>query len=183
MRLRQLNWPGVMCSFALVGLLFFSFAYRMPWWTLRIGEDLGDIRVSPFDTDIQLLGTAVELPVLFYLNLGAKITILLTAATLLLSSTNAFRRYSSRLLDLSYKKPAYMTGGIVIFGVVSKLVLRSTSNIDIPIVGTSILQLASEKVNMSIPITSSFTGAFWLAVLSSALGISAKVYFKKQVRL
>lgn len=183
MQLRQVNWPGLMCSSALVTLLLFSFAYKMPWWTIKIGEDLGEIRISPFDTDIQLLGTTLELPVLYYLNLGAKITILLTAATLLLSSTNTFSKHSARLLDMSYRKPLYMTAFIVIFGVVSKLVLRSTSDFDLPIVGTSVLQLTSQGVKMSVPIVSSYTATFWLAVMSSILGISAKAYFNRQIRL
>jgi len=182
MQFRQLNWPGLLCSSTLVVLLILSFTYGMPWWTIRIGEGLGEFRISPFDAGIELFGTAVEVPILFYLNLGAKITILLTAATLLLSSTNAVKKHSARMLDLSYKKPVYMTASIVILGILSKFVLLSTSNIDIPFVGASVLQLSSKGVNISVPIISAFTIAFWLAVLSSALAMAAKVYHLKFIR-
>ena len=76
-----------------------------PWWTVYGG--IGDERtlsakVSPFNISVEVLGKPVIVPMLFYLTMAARLSILLVAATTLI--------------------PNFLTVAIVIAGNVNKIV-------------------------------------------------------------
>lgn len=172
----MINWPGLFGAATLAFVLFLSLAYRAPWWQLVIADELGHVSVSPLDAEIRLLGSTIDIPLLWYVNLGAKLTMLLVAASLLVYSLNTGKSYSRKLLDACYRKPVYMVLSIILLCVVTRLLVGSLFNFDIPLVGASRVAISSNGVTISVPITASFQWVFWLALLSALLAISAKVY-------
>ena len=179
MRLRTINWFGIICAASLALLLFLSVAFRAPWWRLTIADGLGSVELSPMDADIRLLGQTVEVPILWYLNLGTKVTILLVAAMLFFSSLKIDGARSRRLMELSYKKPLYIVLGLIAIGALSKLLIGSLLPFDVPFVGTSTVVINARGATISVPVTATFTWVFGLAVIAAVLSLSARLYHSR----
>jgi len=179
MNVRKVNWPGFPFAASLMVLLYLSFAYKAPWWQLRIADGIGYVAVSPLDVDIMLMGVTINVPIIWYLTLGSKLTLLLVAAILSFYLTNPRGTHSKKLLDAIYKKPVYMVVGMVLISTISKLIYDSFLPFKIPIVGTSTTVVSSQGVTLSVPITTTFTWVFWLAILSACLALATRVYHGK----
>jgi len=181
MYFRKINWPGLLCAASLALLLYLSFAYKAPWWQLRIGDGLGRVAASPLDVDIELMGVTIDVPILWYLNLGSKITLLIVVATLLFYLINPNGKYSKKLLDASYKKPIYMVGAMILLSVISKPLFGSILPLNIPIVGTSTTVISTQGVTLAVPITASFTWVFWLAISGAGLALATRIYHDRSI--
>jgi hypothetical protein len=81
----KFNLLGLASAF----LLFYTVLSNNPWWTVYGG--VGDERtfsaeVSPFNISVEVLGKPVIVPILFYLTMAARLSILLAAVTTLSGS-------------------------------------------------------------------------------------------------
>jgi len=179
MNVRKVNWLGFPFAASLMALLYLSFAYKAPWWQLRIADGIGYVAVSPLDVDIMLMGVTIDVPIVWYLTLGAKLTLVLVAAILLFYLINPGGTHSKKLLDGIYKKPVYMVIGMVLVSTISKLVYGSILPFKIPVVGTSTTVISSQGVSLSVPITTTFTWVFWLAISSACLALATRIYHSK----
>jgi len=95
----RFNLLGLASSF----LLFYTALSNNPWWTVYGG--IGDERtfsaeVSPFNISVEVLGKPATVPILFYLNMAARLSILLAAATTLSGSLVANKPRSKPLISL-----------------------------------------------------------------------------------
>jgi hypothetical protein len=95
----KFNLLGLASSF----LLFYTALSNNPWWTVYGG--VGDERtfsaeVSPFNISVEVLGKPATVPILFYLNMAARLSILLAAATTLSGSLVANKPRSKPLISL-----------------------------------------------------------------------------------
>jgi len=179
MSFRRINWPGLFCGLSLMSLLLLSIAYKVPWWQLNIADGLGHVSVSPLDVDINLMGASIDVPLIWYLNVGSKLALLLVAAAFLFYSVNMDTQHSRRLLDVIYKKPVYMVASLVIIGIVNRFIVGAFLPFSLPIVGTSTVALSSNSVTLSIPVTASFTWVFWLALAGALLSILTRLYHNR----
>lgn len=178
---RKNNWPGFLFAASLMALLYLSFAYKAHWWQLGIADGIGYVAVSPLDVEIKLMGAPINVPILWYVTLGSKLTLLIVAAILLIYLKNPSGTHSKKLLDAIYKKPVYMLTGMVLLHAISKLFYGSISSFNIPIVGASTAVISSMGVTLSVPITTSFTWVFWLAILSACLAVATKIYHDRTI--
>jgi hypothetical protein len=101
----RFNLLGVASS----SLLFYTALSNNPWWTIYGG--IGDERtfsaeVSPFNISVEVLGKPVIVPMLFYLTMAARLSILLAAATTLSGSLLANKPWSKPLISLRGLFPA-----------------------------------------------------------------------------
>ncbi|MEM0450428.1 MAG: hypothetical protein QXO17_02515 [Nitrososphaerota archaeon] len=84
-------------------LLYYVALSDRPWWILRggsTGERLFEIAVSPFAFSAELLGKPIIVPIIPYLNLAARLSVLLAASTTLIGSIFAGKKWSGPLLSL-----------------------------------------------------------------------------------
>jgi hypothetical protein len=84
-------------------LLFYTALSNSPWWTMAGGmgdEFIFSAEVSPFNIAVQVLGKPVTVPILPYLNLAARLSILLAAVTIFVGSLLARKPWSKPLMSL-----------------------------------------------------------------------------------
>jgi hypothetical protein len=95
----KFNLLGLASAF----LLFYTALSNNPWWTVYGG--VGDERtfsaeVSPFNISVEVLGKPVIVPILFYLTMAARLSILLAAVTTLSGSLLIKKPWSKTLISL-----------------------------------------------------------------------------------
>ena len=176
MEFREVNWPGLACSFGAATLVLLSVLYGAAWWRVMIGDGVGQAEISPLDYRANLAGVSVEVPIIWFLNLGSRLTLVACAVVMFLYSVTLRKRFSRQLLGFAYKKPLLV---LVLFGVmlvVSTVYVEAYFGVYVPLVGTATVLLSEGGATVSVPVSTSFTWVFWLAVATAVLAIAARIY-------
>ncbi|MGQ9552006.1 MAG: hypothetical protein ACUVUE_06215 [Candidatus Bathycorpusculaceae bacterium] len=177
--LRKLNWFGIASGVAAAVLLLLSIAYAAPWWQLSIAEGLGKVDVSPLDINAQFLGLDVEIPILWYLTLSGKLIMLTAIVALFACSICPENKYAKNLLSYGYKRPLIMVTVLVVILIILTALVGLILPIKVPFLGTETTTLTFEGAKVSVPIYASFTWVFWLAIITAALAVLARVYHRR----
>jgi hypothetical protein len=176
MEFKKINWVGLVCAIAGATLLALSLLYAAPWWQVEIGDRVGQVQLSPLDYRANLVGAPIEIPLVWFLNLGSKLTILAFTIAMLIYSVSTQRPSSKKLLGFAYKKPIYM---LVLFTgmlVASVFLVGNVLGAQIPLTGTTTLSLSAGGATANLPVSTSFTWVFWLAVATTVLAVASRVY-------
>ena len=176
MDFREINWPGLASSLGAATLVLLSVFYAAPWWRVVIGEGVGLAEISPLDFRADLAGVSVEVPIVWFLNVGSKLTMVACAVVMFLYSVTPQKGFSRVLLGFAYKKPLLMLGFFSVTLVVSTMYVEAYFGVYIPLMGTVTLLLSGRGVTASVPVSTSFTWVFWLAVATTVLALVAKIY-------
>jgi len=176
LNIKMVNWPGLTCAVAATALVLLSFLYASPWWQVEVGDDVARANLSPLDYNANLLGTSVEMPIIWFVNLGCKLTFIACAVAFFVYSVNTRKSYSKNLLNFAYKKPIIIFILFVVMLVVASYIARSFIGVGVPLYGTSTPRMSVGEVTADIPISTSFTWVFWLAATTTVLALVAKIY-------
>ncbi|MEM3010475.1 MAG: hypothetical protein QXE76_01530 [Candidatus Bathyarchaeia archaeon] len=181
MNIKRMNWLGIASAVTATILLVVSVAYATPWWQLSIAQGMGQINLSPLDYRAQLLGVPIEIPILWFVNLSAKLLLLSAIITLLLYSIVPNGKYAKNLLNYSYKRPLVLVIGLIVVVVILTFLANVLLpiDLDVPISGAATATITVENASINVPVTTGFTWAFWLAIITAALAIGAKIYHHK----
>jgi len=167
-----------------------------PWWKLQIGggTTFATINANPFCTNFGFLGLDFIIPLLFAINIGTMALFVASGAFLIVYSVNPSKSYSEQLLCHGYKRPIYTVVGfivtLIIIAYLLPFVLSMVSglNMSVPLfqlMGTSILHLPSNifanSLQIGVTVTAAFQYTFYLAVIATALAITARVYHRKML--
>lgn len=177
--LKKINWLGIASGVTATILLVVSVAYAAPWWQLSIAEGLGRVDVSPLDINAQLLGIHVEIPILWYLTLSGKLILLATIVALFAYSIFPEKKYAKNLLGYGYKRPLIMVIVLIVILIILTALVGLILPIKVPFLGTETTTLTFEGAKVSISISAGFTWVFWLAIITAALAIAARLYHGK----
>lgn len=176
MEFKKINWPGLACSITAATLVAISVLYTAPWWQVAVGDGVGQIEISPLDYKANLAGASLETPIIWFLNLGSKLTMAACAVAMFIYSVTTQKPFSKQLLGFAYKKPLLIFVLFVVMLVVSTYIAGTLFDADIPLTGTTTISLSAEETTANVPISTSITWAFWLAVATAVLAIAAKIY-------
>lgn len=176
MEFKEINWPGLACSITAATLVVLSVLYAAPWWQVTIGDGLGQVDISPLDYKANLAGASIEIPIIWFLNLGSKLTMLACAVAMLIYSVATQKAFSKQLLGFAYKKPLLMFVLFAVMLVVSIYIVGTFVDVNVPLMGTTTLLLSAGGVTANVPISTSLTWVFWLAFATAVLAIAAKIY-------
>jgi len=180
---REVNWPGLACSLGAVALVLLSVLYRAAWWCVLIGDGVGQAEISPLDFRMSLVGVSVEVPIIRFLNVGSRLTFVACAVVMFVYSVMARRSFSRYLLGFAYKKPLLMLGFFAVMLVVSALYVEAFFGVYVPLMGTVNVLVSEGGTTAKVPVSTSFTWVFWLAVATAVLALVAKIYdLKVRVR-
>lgn len=179
--IKGINWLGIASAVTATILLVISVAYAAPWWQLSIAQGMGQINLSPLDYGAQLLGVPIEIPILWFINLSAKLLLLSAIVTLLLYSIAPDGKYAKNLLNYGYKRPLILVIGLVIIVIILTFLANVLLpiDLDVPISGTATATITVENATINVPVSTGFTWVFWLAIITAALAIAAKIYHHK----
>ena len=68
---KRVNWFGLGGGVSVFALIFASFF--VPWWQLIVGDNLMTTNVSPLNTNFDLFGNLVSVPLIVALNIASLI--------------------------------------------------------------------------------------------------------------
>ena len=181
---KKVNWIGLASGILLIAVTCLSIFY--PWWQLKI-SDFVYANISPFNTNFSILGTIFLIPLLFAINISSLLILTISSILMIIYSINPTKSYSKQLLCWSYKKPLYIVISFIVVLVVITLLVQyiasqyANVSINIPLMGTSVIQIPSEilggsGVEIGIAVSGSFQLPFWLAIVATALCIAARLY-------
>ena len=172
--MKRVNVVGVIAS---ILLLYVAFSNK-PWWIL-IGGSLEEhtylVEVSPFIFHVEILERPMTIPIIPYLNLAAKLSILLAAITTFIGSLLATKRWS---------RPMISVKGLIIpitfmLSILIGLQVAKTMGIDIPITGEFIMKYTVRSGGLEIatetPSRSIITSEYWIALTAGVTSAIAKI--------
>jgi hypothetical protein len=170
----KFNLLGLASSF----LLFYTALSNNPWWTVYGG--IGDERtfsaeVSPFNVSVEVLGKPVIVPMLFYLTMAARLSILLAAATTLSGSLLIKKPWSKPLVSLrGLLLPVLFLGGLF----VTLNLASSYASVSLPLIGRSTIKYTIDygglRIDTETAVEAALTQEFWIALMAGVLSALAK---------
>jgi len=181
MNIKEINWFGLAGSIATLILVVISIVYTSPWWQLSIGQELASINLSPLNFNMDIFGTNITIPLLWFINLAFILSFIACAVALLIYSIFPNRGYSENLLNFAYKRPLVAILFFLIFLFAGIALIGFILRFNIPIIGSTITTMTMGNMSIKISITTGFTWVFWLAIAAAALCIAAKVYHRKMI--
>ena len=179
-QLNKMNYVGLVAGGTILALIALSFV--VPWWSLVVGDNLVEAKVSPVNTNFNFVGDSFTIPLIWALNIGSIISLAAGGVAMLFYSLKPAEPYSKRLLDFAYKKPLYSVVFFIIGLFATTFLVNSLFNFEVPLLGsiTSVMPTdMTQGANVSIVMTAEFIWPFWVALISAALCIAAKFYHKK----
>jgi len=159
-------------------LLLYTASSNKPWWTMAgglEGESTFSAEVSPFNIAVRILGKPVTVPILPYLNLAARLSILLAATTILIGSLLAGKPWSRPLLSLrGLILPIIFLAGLF-FGL---NMAGSYVGVSLPLTGESTLEYVIPYGGLNIatqtPVRAALTQEYWIALAAGIISALAK---------
>ena len=174
-------------------MMFLALEREPPWWRLSLGEGLLSFNASPFKMSLTVLGQEVLPPIVEYLTLGAWLVVVVGAVLMIVGSLST-RAWSKSLMSFGLSKLAWEVGGVVAAGVLVYLIAGPyLGALPIPMGGVEVvehtmpllagegvvkLKMAQEagQVLVTIPVASTLTNRFYLAIAALAACVAARLY-------
>jgi len=178
----MVNWPGLACAVAASTLVLLSFLYASPWWQAEIGDNVAQANISPLNYNANLIGTPIEVPIIWFANLSCKLLFIACAVAFFVYSVATRKSYSKNLLNFAYKKPIIIFIFFVVMLVVASYIAGRFAGVNVPLSGTSVLRMSVGEDTAYVPISTGFTWVFWLAAATTVLALVAKIYDWKIIR-
>jgi hypothetical protein len=178
----KMNPVGLAAGIALLVLIPIS--YLVPWWQFSIGT-VAQINISPVNFNMALLGQTLNQPLVWAMNLAGILTLLVAGIIMIIYSAKPNKSYSKKLLGFSYNKPLFAVIMFVAELLIMYFAVKGLVGLEVPVVGSSLIQLPSSmtggNVTISVMAGGSFLWPFYFAIAVSALCIAARLYHKKVV--
>ena len=189
--LRAMNILGVIAGALMIALPFLG-----PWWIARAGTGAMEVALSPFDMSITVLGQSISSDLIWLFLLAEKITIIIAGVFMILSSLLPTSWWSARLFKFGVMKPLWAIVGLIVLLIAGAFLMNNilpsflsnmtgaagaSVHINVPyIMGTanSTIQVGSQAT-ITAPIKLLLTPAFWVAVVTAALCIAARIYYRR----
>ncbi len=176
----KLNWFAF--AGGLVVILLIAVSIVVPWWQLKVGDDLMTVDASPINMNLGFLDTSFTIPFIWALNMIAILSLLASAITMIIYSVIPRKPYSKHLLNFGYKKPLYIVLFFVIGLVAAMMICQTVLNLRIPLMGSSTSTLPIpfiSGITMTVMLSAGFQWSFWLATIAAGLCIVARIYHRK----
>ncbi len=179
----SLNYRVNLLGLASSLLLFYTALSNNPWWTVAggvEGERTFWAEVSPFNISVEVLGKPVKVPILPYLNLAARLSILSAASTILLGSLLAKKPWSKPLISvrglvLPTLFPLVLFIGLSLAG--------SYVSVRLPLVGESTfdyrINYGGLNIAVETPVAAALTQEYWIALTAGIVSTLAKAVHNK----
>ncbi len=176
----KMNWFGIIAGISMVVLPFLG-----PWWRITVGTELTDLAVSPFDFNLVMLGESTSIPLVWFVLLGMKLTVISAGILMLLGSLLPERWWSRRLLRFGATKVFWSVVWLVVPMLVLTFIANTfltgwTGGLSLPyLVGSTTSTIQVGGATAIVPISMSLSNIFLVAIVVAALGIAARIYHRR----
>jgi len=182
----SLNYRVNLLGLASALLLFYTALSNKPWWTITggsEGECTFSAEVSPFNIAVEILGKPATVPILPYLNLAARLSILLAAATILIGSLLATKPWSKPLISVrGLILPILFLAGLFI----GLSLAGPYVGVSLPLTGEFTLEYAIHYGELNIatetPAVATLTQEYWIALAAGIISAFGKAVHGKIVQ-
>jgi len=170
----RLNVLGLLAGLSLVYVALSD----KPWWILIGGsfeEPAFLVEASPFMFLVTAFGEPVSIPIISYLNLGMRLSLLVIAAMIIFGSLALGKPWSKNLFSLA---------GLIIpiifpiFLYIGLEILKANMGISIPIIGESTLKYSipyeTRNLTIYIPMVAEITQEYWIALATGIVSLIAR---------
>jgi hypothetical protein len=170
----RVNLPGIAATL----LLLYTVSSNRPWWRMHgCIEDqcTFSANISPFAIAVEILGRPVNVPIIPYLTLAARLSILLAAIAILVGSVLVRKPWSKPMISMTgLALPVTFLLGLFI----GLKVAGSYLGIDLPLTGKFEMRYAVPygglSINVLTPAVASLTDDYWIALTAGAISALAK---------
>ncbi|MBS7606577.1 hypothetical protein KEJ14_01885 [Candidatus Bathyarchaeota archaeon] len=181
--IRMINPLGLIGGILAISIFLSSTFYGEFWWEMRIGEDIGHIKVSALNYEIELLGSFMEIKILWFIILVFRMLLIESAIALIICSIAPGKNFSDKLLNFAYLKPLLILLTFIVFLLILLLLLPLIAfRVSLPILGSSIIPIRLDSARIDALITSRFTNSFWIMIATTLTYLSAHIYHNKIIR-
>ncbi|MCW4038828.1 MAG: hypothetical protein NWF13_08860 [Candidatus Bathyarchaeota archaeon] len=149
-----------------------------PWWVTvgGAGGEAFHASISPFVFDVSILGNALDIPVIYWLNVAARIAFILAGLEITVASFLVQKAWSKSFISLR----ALWTSLLFIISIyIGLAAVHNILGIAIPLYGEALLTYAlpiqSFPITAEVPTQTYFTTTFELALVSGVLAIVARM--------
>jgi hypothetical protein len=182
----KINWIGVAGGASTLVLIAVSLI--VPWWRFTAGNPhpLIEANFSPINLNFGVFGTAINIPLIWALNMATLLSLLAGGIIMLIYSVLPTKPYAKKLLGFSYKTPLIAVILFVVELVVLSLMAQAVAGVNLPLVGSANIQFPSSMtggITAEIGVVAAFEWPFYLAIVVAATCIAARLYHGKLVRL
>lgn len=181
----KMNWFGIASSISIFTLIVVSIF--VPWWQVSVGSvdsPLANFQVSPMSNNFSFLGQTFTFPLIMAINISVIISLIAGGIAILIYSINPQKSYANKLLSFSYRKPLYALLIFVIGLIVTIILTKSVTGLDVPLMGStnsavdgSIIQSLLGDISISnVLFTAGFQWPFLIVFVSALLCIMTRYY-------
>ncbi len=147
------------------------------------GERTFSAEVSPFNIGVEVLGKPVTVPVLPYLNLAARLSILTAASTILLGSLLAKKPWSKPLMSVrGLVLPILFLPALSI----GLSLAGSYVGVSLPLVGESTfdyrIRYGGLDIAVETPVAAALTQEYWIALAAGIISAFGRAVHGKIVQ-
>ena len=178
----KINWFGLAGGALVLALIVVSLF--VPWWQLIIGDDLVTTNVSPLNTNFDLMGTSLSIPLIFALNIASLVSLAAGGIVMLIYSIKPLESYSNKLLGFAYRKPLFSVVFFLAGLFLTITVIGSLFSVNVPLLGSQVTTLPMEYtqgITLRVLMNAGFQWPFLMALASAGLCVGARFYHKKIV--
>lgn len=179
---KNINWFGLAGGIATTLLVVLSLTLASPWWQITVGTGFLKAGLSPLNTGLSLFGETLVIPLLWALNLTSTLFLTASSITLLIYSIVPTKSYSRHLLNFAYKKPLITLLTFTIILLATTYGLGAYFGLSIPVNGSANSKMPislTQGAEINVPVTTSFTWTYYLAIVAASLCIAARLYDKR----
>ena len=165
-------------------LVLIAISFVVPWWHFTVAKPAIQANLSPVNFYLSVNGVPVAVPLLEALNIACLLTLLAGSITLLIYSIKPVQPYSKSLLGFGYKKPLYVLIAFIVALIAVPIALQAIVGLSLPLMGSTSItlpQTMSNGSNTNINVSAIFEWPFYFAVMTTALGIAARLFHRKIV--
>ncbi|MGB9740250.1 MAG: hypothetical protein ACPLW5_00625, partial [Candidatus Bathyarchaeales archaeon] len=167
---KRINLLGIISA----SLLLYLSLSNEPWWTLKGGSETESTllaEISLFMFNIKILGKPLTIPIIPYLNLAAKLMMLLSALTTLIGSLLPTKPWTKPLISLKgLALPIiFIAGTIIALKIASPYI-----GIDLPLAGNFVISYTINEFHAEIPTATCITAEYWIACIAGITSVLAK---------
>lgn len=182
---RRVNWFGFV-----TGVFLLIFGLLAPvWWRVTFGGEAVVLEISPFNVNVTAFDIPMTSPLVTFVCIAARITIIVAGALTILGSVFTQQWWSKKLIKFGSLKILWMVIALVVVAIIAPIIVEKLAGqmaadanmqLSLPILsGSSTVTAQVESSTISAPITMELTGFFFLAIVTAALGITTRIYHRK----
>jgi hypothetical protein len=155
-------------------LILVAISFFVPWWKLTFGSPANvQVNFSPVNLNFAHSGAAVNIPLIWALNVACLLTLLAGGIILSIYAIKPTKPYSKHLLGFGYKKPLYTLIAFIAILIAVPILLQAFAGFSLPINGTAIV--TPKGSNGSASVTTVLEWPFYFAIVVTALSVAARV--------